>query len=171
MLSTAADHPRRVSDEEAVAAVEYLDTTIGHLRDQTRQADAKASMVLTVVGLILAVATAVLPRLDDNALVLAAIALGLVVISGPVLGAAIVPRSEQKRRRRRKPTSEELVGIALERVREPHALMERRAEEVCTLIAVSNLKHGLVRGALLLLCAAFVLATAAAAVLAVNALT
>jgi hypothetical protein len=156
-------------DEETVrTAVADLGTDIIHLREQTRQADAKAGTVLTVVGLVLAAATAVLPRLGGAGLVLAAIALVLVVATGPLLGAAVLPRPGRGHPWR--PGADDIIDHAFGRVRDPHGLLIRRANEVSALIAVASLKHRLVRAALLLLSLAFIVATAAAATVAVAAL-
>lgn len=156
-------------DEETVrTAVADLDADIAHLREQTRQADAKAGTVLTVIGLVLAAATAVAPRLDGAVLVLAVIALVLVVAAAPVLGAAVLPRPAG---RGRLPVADDIVDLALDRIRKPQELLLRRANEVSNLIAVSRLKHRLVQVALLLLGLAFVVATTAAATLAVAALS
>lgn len=166
--------PTRTTDLKTVdeatvrAALEEINTDIANLREQTRQADVKAGTVLTVVGLVLAAATAVVPRLDGTVLVLAVIALVLVVAAAPLLGAAVLPRPGG---RLYIPSDVELVDFAIDRVRKPRKLLLLRAKELNTMITVSRLKHRLVQIALFMLGAAFVVATAAAVTLAAAALS
>lgn len=125
--------PTRVTDlaaaDEATVrtAIADLNADIAHLREVTRQADAKAGTVLTVIGLVLAAATALMPRLNGAVLTITVILLVLVIAAAPVLGAAVLPRPAG---RGRLPDGTDIVERALDRIREPQETMLDRAEEV-----------------------------------------
>jgi hypothetical protein len=155
-----------VSTEDAAAAVADLAALIEHHRDLHRQSDVKAGQSLTVVGLVSAAATAVLPRLDGPALALAVAAVVAVVLAGALFGFVLTPRVPRPHPN----TTSAVVQAALERVRDPRATLDRIAAEVVNLEAITDAKHTLIRGGMMLLGMAFVFATLTALTAAVTAI-
>jgi hypothetical protein len=162
MHPTAPAAPAAVTAEDAVAAADDLTALIDHERNLHRQADAKATGAFAVVGLIIATASTVLPRLGGVALVLAAAALVCVVMAGLVLGFVLLPRTAPSRYRSPKTTA----GNAVDRSRDPHRRLHERAVELANLEGVTEVKHTLIRIGLALLGLAFALALSASVTLA-----
>lgn len=153
--------------ETLAAAAADISEDIAHLREQTRQANGTAGTALTVVGLVVAAATALLPRMDGAALVLAAIAVVLVVLAGVCVGTAVIPRPRRSPFR----TPAQIAERALRRQAAPRDVLLDRATESSNLDRVVFAKNTFIRLGMWLLGLAVVVATAAAVTLAVAALS
>lgn len=146
-----------LSDEEIPAATVEVVATLEHYRELHRQADTKAGLCLTVVGLIVAAATAVLPRLEGWALGFAVVALAVVVLGGVCFGASLYPAELDP-----SPESAEKVTFdAVRRSRDPYYALEHHLSALVRTEKFVNAKHFFIRSGINLLGIGFVLAVAA----------
>jgi hypothetical protein len=152
--------------DEAAAATKYLFDEITHQRDLHRQFDSKATGSFAVVGLMIVVASTVLPRLDGFALGLAWVGLVLVVAAGFVFGLVLMPRAVSPTAR----TTTVIKETALNRVSDPQRMLWGHVQKLATLEEDTKTKHEFVRAGLWLLgVALFFAALAAVAVAGTNA--
>ncbi|MQM24733.1 hypothetical protein [Glycomyces albidus] len=165
-LDTALDAALEPADEEVAAVTAEVVAMTTVYRDLHRQSDTKAGQCLTVVGLVLAAAAAVVPRMDGVALVLAAIAVIAAVLSGVMFGFALKPHRQNRELIERS----SMLYAAVRRIRDPRFNLEFELRDLVNEVNFVSAKHLLIRYGMGMLGITFLAAVAAAVAAVVSAM-